>query len=280
MADSDPSTPESSRLPPQGKGQALGFEGPSPRCWPQPPSWHASSSSVFSDEQTSTHESRAADRAASRSAWKLRGLKGNSEDVAEMNKRNGRSDSGDDSTWGASVGLSSDAGCTTAAAASRTGRLGRRSATGMYRAVPHCKSDATRCHWLLSPESLLIRVDPETSVFLQRQWLALAPRKVSGTRGSCDASKTRGARMSYPARLHAGWLAQTLRPRGWLASIPEDEVRNLSAPLPGILMSEPDRGPCRPTADAVKHVILRELGALECSSLGDDDEDAVQQNHS
>jgi len=139
--------------------------------------------------------------------------------------------------------------------------------TGMYRTASRLGANSGRCHWLLPPESLSLRVDPKTSEFLQRQWLALAQIKTAKSALPCsDAANSTSLRMrprrgrgrSYPAQLHAGWLAQTLRPRGWLAVIPEDEQKNL--PMPVDLVSEPDRGPRRPCAAAVERVILQELG--------------------
>jgi len=128
----------------------------------------------------------------------------------------------------------------------------------MYRAVPGMAADATRCHWLIPPESLAIRMGREAGSFLTRQWLALHATANAGRGGEGPQKKKK-----FPARLHAGWLAQTLRPKGWLAPIPEDEVRHL--PMPEELISEPDRGPRRPCAAAVEKVILRELGGLAIS---------------
>lgn len=216
--------------------------------------------------------------AASRAAWKRRGMEATSSGSRPSQASEEASPDGDSPNEdGDRPGGAPDRGPRKAGRASDLRSGGRRearapqrrSATGMFRTdVPRLAVDSTRCHWLLPPESLLIRVDPETSVFLQRQWLALAQTKPNTRphqRPSSSASRPQGredrGRRSYPARLHAGWLAQTLRPRGWLAPIPEDEQRNL--PLPADLVSEPDRGPHRPCAAAMERVILRELSALE-----------------
>eukprot|EP00927_Polykrikos_kofoidii_P026257 TRINITY_DN23409_c1_g3_i3.p1 TRINITY_DN23409_c1_g3~~TRINITY_DN23409_c1_g3_i3.p1 ORF type:complete len:504 (-),score=89.94 TRINITY_DN23409_c1_g3_i3:37-1548(-) len=251
------------------------------------------------EEETST---AAATRAASRAAWIRRGTEASCGKSATCSCGTGSScTSSAGSRRGAPAVVSSggtDGSATdssssawrppprprsmTAPSGGATGGSGKaglkRSATGMYCAMGTAV-DSTRCHWLLPPESLSIRVDPETSVFLQRQWLALAaaPKAGGSTSGRSTSSTAPRARegagcgkRSYPARLHAGWLVQTLRPRGWLAKLPENEARHL--PFPQDLMSEPDRGPQRPNAVVVGRVIQRELDALveETSCLDHD----------
>lgn len=129
-------------------------------------------------------------------------------------------------------------------------------AASMYRPVHRAAVDSTRCHWLLAPESLLIRVDPETSEFLQRQWLALASIKRHETRTPRRPVRARSRRETLPARLHQGWLAQHLRPSGWLSSLPEHEERHL--PMPVGLIGDPILP--QSSVAAMERVILRELG--------------------
>eukprot|EP00419_Tripos_fusus_P063219 CAMPEP_0172925510 /NCGR_PEP_ID=MMETSP1075-20121228/213848_1 /TAXON_ID=2916 /ORGANISM="Ceratium fusus, Strain PA161109" /LENGTH=346 /DNA_ID=CAMNT_0013786413 /DNA_START=32 /DNA_END=1072 /DNA_ORIENTATION=+ len=204
------------------------------------------------DSGTSSSSSAASLRAASRMAWKRRGLAENdgdapAADVPEF-----------------------EAGSEVEQQPCRGGSRASRD-TGMYRAASRVGANCGRCHWLLPPESLLIRVDPITSEFLQRQWLALAqikiaksaaPRSNAASNMSLRMRPQGSRRRSFPAQLHAGWLAQTLRPRGWLAVIPEDEQKNL--PMPVDFVSEPDRGPRRPCTAAVERVILQELGLGSC----------------
>eukprot|EP00930_Biecheleria_cincta_P007667 TRINITY_DN108907_c0_g1_i1.p1 TRINITY_DN108907_c0_g1~~TRINITY_DN108907_c0_g1_i1.p1 ORF type:complete len:319 (-),score=37.02 TRINITY_DN108907_c0_g1_i1:77-1033(-) len=177
-------------------------------------------------------EPRSARHAASRAAWKRRGAEG----------AGGVSSSSQD-------GAQPDAGT-----APKAPNKSHRMATGMYR-VSRAAADSAGCHWLISPDSLLTRLDPVSGRFLARMWLSSA--NLSSERDRVRPDGKGGVRRSYPARLHAGWLAQMLRPKGWLASIPEDEVRNL--PMPEDLISEPDRGPRRPNTAVLQKVILREL---------------------
>lgn len=91
-----------------------------------------------------------------------------------------------------------------------------------------------------------------------RNWLAYSAlgRATAAARG-----RVASRRQSVPARLHAGWLAETLRPKGWLASIPERERKDLPLPYSGDLVSEPDP-PCglkRQSSAALNQVILREV---------------------
>lgn len=167
-------------------------------------------------------------RRASRTAWKQRGRS----DAESSPANSGADMTAADESEVATTDLPKSKSLMT------TSGVGRRTASGMYRPVPRLAMDSTRCHWLLPPESLLIRVDAETSAFLQRQWLGI---QAAGARSAGRGASGARHRRSIPARLHAGWLQQTLRPKGWLASIPEDEVRTFSMPLE--LVGEPDRGP-------------------------------------
>ncbi|CAE8636954.1 unnamed protein product, partial [Polarella glacialis] len=206
--------------------------------------------------------------AASRAAWKLRGA-----EVGASSSSRRLPETQDHQDGAAVVRQDSEQSLRRESSGERlsvTGREGSakskkgRQATGMYRAVPRLAVDSTRCHWLLPPDSLLCRIDPISSRFLARLWLSLSPKLTRGERESESQGGQRcGRPRSYPARLHAGWLSHTLRPKGWLATIPEDELRNL--PMPEDLVSEPDRGPRRPNTAAVEKVILRELG---CSTSG------------
>lgn len=129
--------------------------------------------------------------------------------------------------------------------------------TGMYRAVGRYAVDSTRCHWLIKPDSLINRLEPAAGEFLQRQWLALA--QIGSKDGGTQAAEHREDRKrSYPKRLFAGWLAQSLRPKGWLAIIPEEEQRNL--PMPEVPIAEPDRWLKRPPTAFVAKVVLTPLG--------------------
>jgi len=226
--------------------QSPGVEQPNNDVWSQ----------QCLDSGTSSSSTAASLRAASRTAWKRRGL-AESDGVAPA----------------ADVPVSSEVEQQSCQRGTHAKRGGSRASndTGMYRAASRLGANCGRCHWLLPPESLLLRVDPKTSEFLQRQWLALAQIKTAKSALPCsDAANSmslrtrprRGRGRSFPAQLHAGWLAQTLRPRGWLAVIPEDEQKNL--PMPVDLVSEPDRGPRRPCAAVVERVILQELGLGSC----------------
>merc|ERR1712113_1294559 len=169
--------------------------------------------------------SRVARHAASRAAWKRRGEISNSEGVRSSSSSYS-SQTADEleaeefappapSRSSSSSGFGRHMSQSNAGASS--GAVRRCSSTGMYRDVPHRAVDSARCHWLLPPESLLIRVDPATSAFLTRQWLALAQIKTrdGSTHPQRSTSRTgRNDKRSFPARLHAGWLAQTLRPKG------------------------------------------------------------------
>jgi len=233
-------------------------------------------------------QSRSLSSAASRAAWKRRGVGGCSDDVRNVaaprigdptEEQEEERDTGEET---AEADGHFDPGlrrtvATLTRARSRTApsevemRLGRRTSSGLYRPPPRLagsRLDSTRCHWLLPPESLLNRVDSNTSAFLQRQWLGLSRvgfRDRAGAAGglaaSAAASAAAGRRptRSVPARLHAGWLAQTLRPTGWLAAIPEGEERRLPMPASECMISEPDRGTRRPPTAAVERAILQEL---------------------
>lgn len=207
--------------------------------------------------------SKGASRAASREAWKRRGQMG---DCASLTETASSSSCAEVSQLGPpEPGLrhlgrdrsESQRGINPRRKAipGDTGWLGRRSACGLQRV------DSTRCHWL-PPESLLIRVDPETSLFLQRLWFgySLVATQASKTKASLPRTKR-----SVPARLHAGWLAHTLRPTGWLASIPEDKVKNLPMPYSAEFLTErdPPRGRQRAFTAATERMILELVEDVE-----------------
>lgn len=201
-------------------------------------------------EEDDCPRSLASSRAASRNAWKQRGR---SEGDASPTPSQEASVSSSSQSPPIDAHPPPPKKKTVAAKSSP----GRRTASGLYRPAARLAMDSTRCHWLLPPESLLIRVDPETSAFLQRQWLGIQASGVRGAGAATGRGNAKARRRSIPARLHAGWLAQTLRPRGWLARIPEDEARCF--PMPLDLIGEPDRGMRRPSVATVERVILEEL---------------------
>lgn len=212
-------------------------------------------------EEAARPESQVASKAASRAAWKRRGREG--ADLIPLEGGVGSILSSDEAVFGSDAQAAGDAAPPSPARRSTSslvpgGRLSNRSATGLQRSVPRRAADDSRCHWLLSPESLLIRLDPSTGSFIMQQWLAYSAlgRAASRARGRAP-----GRRPAVPARLHAGWLAQTLRPKGWLASIPERQRKNFPLPYSGDLVSEPDP-PCgfkRQSSAALSQVIMREV---------------------
>lgn len=214
-------------------------------------------------EEAERPKSSAAAKAASRAAWKRRGQENSERPSGSEGSLWSSMSTSDEAVFGAdtqSMGVfvpPSQARHSTSPLVPG-GRLSNRSATGLQRSVPRRAADDSRCHWLLSPDSLLIRLEPATGSFLMRNWLAYSAlgRATAAARG-----RVASRRQSVPARLHAGWLAETLRPKGWLASIPERERKDLPLPYSGDLVSEPDP-PCglkRQSSAALNQVILREV---------------------
>eukprot|EP00933_Yihiella_yeosuensis_P081901 TRINITY_DN9559_c1_g2_i1.p1 TRINITY_DN9559_c1_g2~~TRINITY_DN9559_c1_g2_i1.p1 ORF type:complete len:336 (+),score=67.01 TRINITY_DN9559_c1_g2_i1:62-1069(+) len=203
---------------------------------------------AFSSSTDCDSSSSCSRTAASRAAWKRRGQEGGYGLPPERGSYSGSS-----SSFRPEDRSSIEGPLPTA----RASKSKQRAATGMFRAAPRLGQavDSTRCHWLMPPESLLNRVDPETSDFLSRLWLSQAGRSRYNSANRADGTPRK--KCSYPARIHAGWLREMLRPRGWLASIPEEEQRSL--PMPEDVIGEPDRGPCRPNTAVLEKVILREL---------------------
>jgi hypothetical protein len=93
-----------------------------------------------------------------------------------------------------------------------------------------------------------MRVDVETGNFLKRHWLGLAGRGFG--RGS--RSSTLGRR-KFDFRIHAGWLAQTLKPMGVLAAIPEDEV------LAPVLANERNPGLQKLDDSVVENLVMQDM---------------------
>lgn len=196
---------------------------------------------------------------AARSAWKQRGEEGGSGDGVDGEEE-------ETTAMRREVGHRGPEYLEHSSGFGGKGRVGHRTARGWYRQAagqdgPRTASDATRCHWLIAPDSLLIRLDPQTSMFLQRQWLAAVTLGRGGAEPPAKAlakdSRGRSRGSSFLARLNAGWLAQTLRPRGWFTTIPEDEECHLPMPVDCTRLGEPDRVPMKPSEPKLSKVMLR-----------------------